>query len=566
MEEMNTISDNFFGKKEKETVIQQNRFEQCDNIKENNNINELPMIHVMTFLKTMFGNRLTIVDVYLAKHIGKKINNCVLVVIYEGEMLSITSCIIDNIIVEFIQRQIATLTLQDDVNNWNEFAKKEPVKYATYINAFYENKSAVSILEHNADVVAVFPSVIKQAHYHKNHNQLQNTNEFKQFSSESENSMILTFIPILVVMKEAPNFIAEGSTDIPDTILITGFGDVPVIVIKGYYEPYVLKTGSAVGNQLGEFGFGTLGAFVQSCNDDTKSTLYAVTCEHVVTRSKTDTISSSFGATNQLMIYSSPTPEWRKMQLIRSLGYATHCPNGNLIKNMDTLIEIAILNNTPEKIREIMAIHCPSLKTKTDFNNPDLISYVEMKKYTHHNLDVIGSNIVIVPPVKITVGTTQPIDCSGDIALIEMTFKTTTTKRVNCCSLSDIMDLLKLMNTNNSICVAQKGASGYSRKLGNISRPVHIQSNKTGSSDFWNKKPIKNPGNCYLCQIMIDGTGFGVKGDSGSSVYLVDLVTQQTGPLIGIFTGTLDCGNTVFIVSPIECLTKNKYEILEIVS
>lgn len=194
---------------------------------------------VASFLKNICGDRLTIMDAYLAKNIrSKKPDDRVLVVIYDGEGPLCASCIIDNVVIEFIQRPVANLS--DDMDNWDEFGKNEPSNCASYIDAFYGNKQAVSILEDNADVVAVFPSVTKQTKVHVKRDQAQNLGECMKLSSESEGSTAFEFTPVLVVMKKAPNFVAEGSKGVPDTIQITGFGDVPVVVVEGYYEPYTL--------------------------------------------------------------------------------------------------------------------------------------------------------------------------------------------------------------------------------------------------------------------------------------------------------------------------------------
>lgn len=555
VKEISTMSSKSLDEKEieikkllRQLTEMQNSIQQCDDDEEDS-VDELPM-QVTSFLKNIFGGRLTIMDAYLAKDIRyKKPQNRVLVVIYEGEAPLNASCIIDNVVVEFIQRPV--VNLYDDMDNWDEFKKNKPFDSATYIEAFYGNKHAVSILNDNADVVAVFPSVTKQPTVHVERDQ---TLECMKISSESQGSNSFELVPVIVVMKEAPNFVAEGSRGVPDTIQVTGFGEVTVIVVEGYHEPHILRAGSAIGNQFGELGFGTLGAFARL--RDTDSRLYAVTCEHVVTSSQADCSSSLFTATSLPTVYSSPTPGWRKFDLIRSLGYATHCPEGYFVKNLDTLIRTAVemCNDNPDAIRAKMTLVCPS-------SNTGPISFEEMKNYAHNNLDIIGSNTHTVSPVKISVGTHQ-VDCTGDIALIEMTPQAYTITSLPCFSLGEIISLLKSTNSN-SIWVAHQGAASNSRKLGVFSRPVHIQTS-TGYPDFCTDKPIKNSGNRYLCQLMIDGTGFGVKGDSGSSVYLIDSSNQQLGPLIGIFTGSLDRGCRVFLVSPIECLTNNNYEIVSL--
>lgn len=179
--------------------------------------------------------------------------------------------------------------------------------------------------------------------------------------------------------------------------------------------------------------------------------------------SKTDAISSLFSATSQPMMYSSPTPGWRKFDLIRSLGYPTHCPKGNFIKNMDNLINNAVQmsKDSPEAIRDKMKLCCPSSESGP-------ITYDEMNSYTHYNLDIIGSNTLTVSPVKISVGTYM-LDCSGDIGLIETSLQSSTTTVPQLyISLNDIVSRFK---SSSPILVGKKGAASNSMKLGACAYP-----------------------------------------------------------------------------------------------
>ena len=510
-------------------------------------VNVLPMQEVMTFIETLCGNNFTLIDAYLALHIRS--NNRVLVVMYDGELILDAPCSIDDMPVHFVRRLVANLCY--DIENWETFGEKESSRCALYIAAFYGCEQAVTILQTNADVVAVFPSVKKQQQNVRvdKHTSTQKLTESTTVSCEADVNS--EFVPVLVVMKAAPDFVAEGSAGIPDTIHVPGFGDVEVTLVEGYYDQYVLTAGAAVGNRKGKLGFGTLGAFARR-RDLQESPLYAVTCDHVVSESQKD---ASIWTAAAPTMFSSPTPAWRKFALISSLGYATHSPNGNFLKNVDSLINKAVLKSNAKTIRDKTALYCSS-----PTQNSGDITYREIETYTHCNIDDIGSETLTVEPVDVTVGT-KSVRCSGDIALIKTSFSAERATKLNIISLHNLMTALQ---GTSSITVGKAGAASFSIKLGTISRPAHIQTQIPAYPDFCTNKLIKNPGKLYLCQIMVIGNAFGVKGDSGSSVHLADSL-QQLGSLVGFFTGTLDSGGRVFIVSPIESLTNNNYEVVSIV-
>lgn len=165
-----------------------------------------------------------IVDIYFAFDTATS-SACVLV-IYTGPQ-QIDKSIINGVVVKFKRR----LCPDYYVKAWCAYRKHMQISCATFCEAFASSPSCVGLISDHSDVVVIFPAVRKSA----------STEDFEE---------------IIQVVVKAIGYIPLGESPIPTQVDL-GKRNVHVISVEGYSEECV-ASGDAIGNCLGQLGFGSI--------------------------------------------------------------------------------------------------------------------------------------------------------------------------------------------------------------------------------------------------------------------------------------------------------------------